>query len=107
MKKRKIDIAAYVEIFRLPNKEFIEKFSDTFRNPVTAISPESPSEEVRRFIGRGFSNHALFKSLDFIKKEGVKAHVFFTLGLPGEMPEGDAGRAYWFELFLKNLSTKW
>jgi B12-binding domain/radical SAM domain protein len=88
------DISVYVEIFRLPTREFTEEITKTFNDVIMAISPETFSEEVRRIIGRSFSNHAFFRSLDFLRRKNVKTQVWFTIGLPGENFD-----LKWFENF--------
>lgn len=94
VKKTGVDLSVYVEIFRLPEREFVEKITQTFHEVVMAISPETFSEDVRQLIGRPFSNHALFESLDLLRKKGVKTQVWFTIGLPGEKLD-----MKWFEDF--------
>jgi len=104
VKNRDLDLSAYVEIFRLPTRDFIEKFTKVFHDAAVAISPETFSEEVRQLIGRQFSNHAFFKSLDMLKEKGVKTQVWFTIGLPGEVLD-----LSWFETFkdfFEKISTR-
>lgn len=103
VREQNLDIGAYIEVFRLPTRKFAREVSRTFRNPAFALSPESPHEEVRRFIGRAFSNHEFFKALDVLKNEGIKAQVFFTVGLPGEVPHPDPGWGRWLTRFKKFL----
>jgi radical SAM superfamily enzyme YgiQ (UPF0313 family) len=106
VRERNIDMAVYVEVFRLPTQKFTKEFSRTFRDPTFALSPESPNEEVRRLIGRDFSTHQLLNALDDLRSNSINAHVFFTVGLPGEAPHPDPGWARWlmsFKRFLEDI----
>jgi radical SAM superfamily enzyme YgiQ (UPF0313 family) len=101
VRERNLDIGAYVEVFRLPTRKFASEVTRTFHDAAFALSPESPDEEVRRLIGRDFSNHDLFKTLDVLKTEGIATRVFFTVGLPGEVPHPDPGWERWLTRFKK------
>lgn len=87
LRKRAVETAIYIESFRLPSKEFVEELCRTFYNTTVALSPETMSEDIRRFIGRDFSNDCLFNSIRNLRKNGANVLVFLTVGLPGETLE--------------------
>ena len=94
IRKRKIDISAYIETFTLPNKKFINDISKTFDKTVIALSPESAHENVRNITGRYFSNKELFKSISQLKKKKIETHLYFTMGLPGEKIDNNTFNYY-------------
>ena len=85
IKKSRVDASAYIEVFQLPSKNFIRKLTEAFpANPMIAISPETGSENLRKFVGKFFSNNDLFKALNESIENGLFPAVFFTPGHPGE-----------------------
>jgi len=84
VRRRKMDVSAYTEIFQLPSQGFVEEYGKTFTYPILAISPESASEEVRSFAGKLFSNDQLFSALDILERSQIDILLYFCVGLPGE-----------------------
>ncbi|MDQ1280290.1 MAG: Radical protein [Thermoproteota archaeon] len=84
IRARSIDISAYVESFRLPSRELIEGLRDTFSSTMFGLSPETASEDVRKNIGRDFSNDDLIKSVENLRDSGLNTRIYFSIGLPGE-----------------------
>jgi len=85
IKKSRVDASAYIEVFQLPSKNFVKQLTQAFpANPLMAISPETGSEDLRKFLGKNFSNNDLLGALDESIKNGLFPAVFFTPGLPGE-----------------------
>jgi len=85
IKKSRVDASAYIEVFQLPSKNFIRKLTQAFpANPMIAISPETGSENLRKFLGKNFSNNDLLKALNESIKNGLFPTLFFTPGYPGE-----------------------
>jgi B12-binding domain/radical SAM domain protein len=84
IKEMKLDMSAYVEVFQLPSKEFLNGLDSAFYSPSIAISPESASERVRRQVGKHFDNDDLFNALRLTDEMMIKTSVYFCLGLPGE-----------------------
>lgn len=90
IRERNIEIDMFFESWGLPDREFVDEFSKTFkgRNSAIAISAESGSEAVRDKIrGYSFSNAELMESLDYMEKSRVGFLVFFTVGNPFETEE--------------------
>jgi len=94
VRKRRLDLSAYTEIFHLPSKEYVEEYTKTFTYSSVALSPESASEEVRNLVGKPFSNAQFFKALRMLDKSKIDTLVYFCLGLPAESYES-------FEVFKK------
>ena len=84
IRRRAVEVHTYIESFRLPSKEFVKGLRQTFSSTLISLSPETVSEDIREFIGRGFSNNELFKSIENIREEGLNVNVYFAIGLPGE-----------------------
>jgi B12-binding domain/radical SAM domain protein len=82
IKERGVDIPLLTEYFVPPNREYFAKLSHAFSDFTAEISPESSSEEIRKFNGRFYSNRELEESINFAMEEGCrKFDVYFTLGI--------------------------
>ena len=84
IREMKLDMSAYIEVFQLPSKEFLQNLDKTFYSPSIAISPESASEVVRKRAGKHFENDDLFHALRSTDEMMIRTSVYFCLGLPGE-----------------------
>jgi len=84
IKKRNLDICIYYESFRVPSRSFLEKMNRISYETTVAISPDSPSDEVRMLAGRGFTNSQMMNAIEDCEDLGVKADIYYTVGLPGE-----------------------
>ena len=101
IRKRRLDISVYYESFRLPSRAFLEKMNSISYETTVAISPESPSDEVRIRAGRGFTNVQMMNAIEDCEDLGVKADIYYMVGLPGET----AGFLSMFEDVLTKLSN--
>ncbi len=82
IKERGVDIPLLTEYFVPPPREYFAKLSHAFNDFTAEISPESSSEEIRKFNGRFYSNRELEESINSAKEEGCrKFDVYFTLGI--------------------------
>jgi len=77
------DVGVYIEAFRSPSREFMQAVKGLAGSSL-AISPESASEEVRRFVGREMSDQQIFSSLSSAKELSIPVLVYFLVGLPRE-----------------------
>jgi len=84
IKKRHLDICIYNESFRVPSRSFLEKMNRISYETTVAISPESPSDEVRMLAGRGFTNSQMMNAIEDCEDLGVKADIYYMVGLPEE-----------------------
>jgi len=87
VKKRGVDTSVYIEAFQSPSEGFFRRTADSFHDPTIALSPESPSDEVRYLVGKRFSNQDLLRTLKAADDHLVSTLVYFCLGLPGETRE--------------------
>jgi len=98
MRNRGLDISVYYESFRTPSRAFLEQINRISYDTTVAISPDSPSDEVRIHAGRGFTNVQMMNAIEDCEDLAVKADIYYMVGLPRE----DAG----FLRIFKNLLTK-
>ncbi len=77
------DVGIYIESFRVPSEKFMRSLSGVVGSSL-AVSPESASEEVRRFNGRNVTDDQMFRSLEVAKSLGIPVLVYFLIGLPRE-----------------------
>ena len=72
------------------SKEFVDEFSETFREDfrIIGLSPETGNEGVRKQNkGYYYSNKEFHEMLDYIVSKNVNVEIFFTYGIPGENEE--------------------
>jgi len=84
MKKRDLDTCIYYESFRVPSRSFLHRMNRISYETRVAISPDSPSDEVRMLAGRGFTNSQMMKAIEDCEDLGVKADIYYIVGLPQE-----------------------
>jgi B12-binding domain/radical SAM domain protein len=84
IRKRHFDISLYYESLRVPSRAFLEKINRVSYDTTVAISPDSPSEEVRIAAGRGFTNAQMMNAIEDCEDLGIKADIYYMVGLPGE-----------------------
>jgi len=100
-----VDVSMYWESYRLPSKTFIEKATATFADLGVAISPESPSEDVRMLAGRVFTDKQMFDTIEFLEKAGVMTDIYFMIGLPGETLDSASGIIEFTKRISRNKHT--
>jgi len=100
-----VDMSMYWESYRLPSKAFIEKATATFADLNVAISPESPSEDVRVLAGRFFTDKQMFDTIEFLEKAGVMTDIYFLIGLPGETLDSASGIIEFTKRISRNKHT--
>ena len=84
IRKRRVDVAVYYESVRVPSRTFLEKINRLSYDTTVAISPESPSEEIRIAAGRSFTNAQMLNAIEDCEDLGIKADIYYMVGLPGE-----------------------
>jgi radical SAM superfamily enzyme YgiQ (UPF0313 family) len=77
------------DLWCLPSADLLDSMARTFLPASTLIlSPECGSEAVRKRVrGFPFSNDHLLRAIRAIEDRGLRAHCFFSAGLPTETPE--------------------
>ena len=89
LRRRRIQIGLYDELFQLPTDEFVQEFvkSGVIAHSLVALSPLSGCERVRHLNGKFYSNDDFFHTLTLLKKCEVPVFIYFSLNLPGENEE--------------------
>ena len=82
VRNRGVDIPLLTEYFVPPPKDFIERLGRNFPDFTMEISPESSSEEIRKFNGRSYTNSELERSISDAEEAGCrKFDVYFTIAI--------------------------
>jgi len=84
IRRRRVDISVYYESFRVPSRTFLESINRLSFDTTVAISPDSPSDEVRIAAGRAFTNAQMMNAIEDCEDIGIKADIYYMVGLPGE-----------------------
>ena len=89
LRRRRIQIGLYDELFQLPSDDFVQEFARTgvMAHSRLALSPLSGCERVRHLNGKLYSNDDFFHTLALFKECEVSLFVYFSLNLPGENEE--------------------
>ncbi|MCD6485575.1 MAG: cobalamin-dependent protein [Candidatus Odinarchaeota archaeon] len=103
IRKRKIEVGSYIELFRVATSDFYSELNKTFIRNIIAFSPETGSEKVRFFLGRKITDDALEKSIIKAIEHGLFPHIYFMAGLPGESEEDFKKTTTLIEKLKKNL----
>lgn len=91
IKKERLEMSYFLECYGLPSANHVRSFSRMVASPARlriGISPDSGSETLRR-LNKGFyfSNEELLDVLELSRECGVKAMLYFSLGLPFQTEE--------------------
>jgi radical SAM superfamily enzyme YgiQ (UPF0313 family) len=87
LRRKKLRAKVYFESFSLPSEHFLREFATTFirEGSIIALSPESGEERVRHYNKTfTYSNEELMKAISSTEKYGIRADIFFAMGIPGE-----------------------
>lgn len=84
IRKSNLKIKMGFSCWRLPTKDFIKDFKRTFmQGSYFEISPESGSEQLRKLNkGYYYSNKRLINTLGYLKKDIIRANIYFAHPLP-------------------------
>lgn len=108
IRDRGIDLPLLTEFFVPPKEDYFATLSKYVPQYSCEISPESSDENIRREMGRSYTNHELEKCIDYAEKHGSrKFDVYFTIGLPHQTSEdvlADAG--YIHDIIESHTSLK-
>ncbi len=76
------------ELFSPASRDFLQQMSHSCPGFCLEVSPESHDPEVRRAIGRHYSNQALEQTLSDALDAGCRRlDIFFMIGLPKQTPQ--------------------
>ncbi len=89
MKKEGIFMGMYLEVWQLPDKDFIEGLASVCdpRFTTIAVTLLSGSESVREKNGKHFLNEEYYKRLQQIEAQKINHVPYFATGLPFETAE--------------------
>ena len=88
LQKNKVNNQLILELFSPASKDFLHQMSLSCPNFCLEISPESHDPEVRRAVGKHYSNQALEQTLSDALDAGCgRLDMFFMIGLPRQTPQ--------------------
>ena len=88
IKNKRISNHIALELFRPTSREFLEMIAGSISNFNIEISPDSHDEEIRKAIGRTYTNKSLERTIEDALELGCKRiDLFFMIGLPRQTPE--------------------
>jgi B12-binding domain/radical SAM domain protein len=86
------DIQIFFEFFEPPDRGFFDMAAGTFDNVCYEISPDSHDEDVRKKMGKSFSNKDLTASIRYaLDKGALRFDLYFMTGLPGQTKKSIGG----------------
>jgi B12-binding domain/radical SAM domain protein len=73
----------FFEFFTPPKEWFFDEASKVFSKVCYEISPDSHDEEIRKIMGKSFSNEEMIKSIEYALLSGAaRFDLYFMTGLP-------------------------
>jgi B12-binding domain/radical SAM domain protein len=76
------------ELFRPAGEELFRKMDSSLEGYSIEISPDSHDENVRKMLGRNYSNEAMEDTIEKALENGCERFdLFFMIGLPGQDPD--------------------
>ncbi len=77
------DLQIFFEFFTPPKEWFFDEASKVFSKVCYEISPDSHDEEIRKIMGKSFSNEDMIKSIEYALFSGAaRFDLYFMTGLP-------------------------
>ncbi len=88
LQKNRVKNQFILELFSPASRNFLRQISVACPDFCLEISPESHDPEIRKIIGRHYSDRALEQTLSDALDVGCRRlDVFFMIGLPGQTPQ--------------------
>ena len=84
IKERPVIERLSLDILAPVDEEFIKQASRVSRNLILHLCPDTGSDEVRRLLGRNYTNKKLLETIKLCHKYHVPVTNFFSVGLAGE-----------------------
>jgi B12-binding domain/radical SAM domain protein len=98
------DIQIFFEFFEPPDEWFYDKIADNFNNFCFEISPDSHDENIRKKMGKNFSNNQLISSIKYALEKGAGRYdLYFMTGLPTQTKESIMQTVDFCEEFYETL----
>ena len=77
------DLQIFFEFFTPPQEWFFDEASKIFSKVCYEISPDSHDEEIRKIMGKSFTNEDMIKSIEYALSSGAaRFDLYFMTGLP-------------------------
>jgi B12-binding domain/radical SAM domain protein len=76
-----------IDLLAPANEEFIRQVARIGRQVVIHLCPDTGSDEVRKKLGRHYTNAEMMKTIQLCHKYHIPVTTFFSAGLAGENPE--------------------
>jgi B12-binding domain/radical SAM domain protein len=76
-----------MELFAPADEEYIQELSKIDTHIVLTISPESGVDRIRGAHGRKYTNHQLYKTMEYCKQYGIALGSFSMSALANDTPE--------------------
>ena len=77
------DLQIFFEFFTPPQEWFFDEASKIFSKVCYEISPDSHNEEIRKIMGKSFTNEDMIKSIEYALSSGAaRFDLYFMTGLP-------------------------
>ena len=103
LKKENIDSDIMFEFFTPPPRGLLERLAGIAPNVIVQISPETPSESLRKRIGRLYGNRELVRFVKDAVNLGLRRiDLYFMIGLAGQRP----GESRLIARFLEGLVSE-
>lgn len=88
LQKNRVKNQFFLELFSPAPKEVLQQMSLSCPNFCLEMSPESHDPEIRKIIGRNYSNHDMEQTLSDALDAGCgRLDIFFMIGLPKQTPQ--------------------
>ncbi|MEI7615954.1 MAG: TIGR04190 family B12-binding domain/radical SAM domain protein [Actinomycetota bacterium] len=98
------DIQIFFEFFEPPEKWFYDEINKIFDNVCYEISPDSHDENIRKIMGKSFSNTELLESIKYALNGGAKRYdLYFMTGLPHQTKESVLDTVRFCEEFYEEI----
>ena len=99
------DIQIFFEFFEPPSQWFYDEIKKVFDNVCYEISPDSHDENIRRKMGKFFTNKELLDSISYALKSGAKRYdLYFMTGLPTQTKKSILDTVNFCEEFYKEIN---
>ncbi len=73
-----------LDILAPADEEFIKAMSKIGRNIILHLCPDTGSDEIRKVLGRNYTNEALLETIRLCNEYHIPVTNFFSIGLAGE-----------------------
>ncbi len=100
LRDEKLDIYRLsLDLLSPASEDFVKAVAETRRPVIFHICPDTGSDEVRKKLGRQYTNEELLSTIELSHSYGIPVTTFFSVGLAGETRESiEETKALWKKL---------